>query len=617
MSVSDRSSLESAASRRIPLEDFFRKPERTRVSLSPEGTKVAFLAPFERRLNVHVQSLADGEVRRVTHATERDIAGFLWVNEDRILFGQDQGGDENYRLYSVGADGEGQLDLTPFDDVQCQIVDELEANPNEILFQMNHRDPEHFDVYRLDVTTGEMTMVAENPGNVQSWVTDHDGTLRVATTTDGVNSTLLYRRTEEEEFREVASYDFRESASPLEFSFDDPEELIVASSVGRDRSVICRFDLRTGEEGEVLYEHPRVDVNHILVSRVRRKITGVAYDDDRPGWHFFDEERRRHQEIVDAALPDTVNQFISWTRDETKYVIGSVSDRSRAVYHVFDAASGELTPLFASAPWLSPGDLCPMEPVSFESRDGLTIRGYLTRPLGQSSSKPAPLVLLVHGGPWWRDTWGFQPEVQFLANRGYAVLQVNYRGSTGYGRAFWSASFGQWGLAMQDDLTDGVRWAIDTGVADPERVAIYGGSYGGYAALSGLCKTPDLFRCGVSFVGVSNLFTWIKAFPPYWRPLLEMVYEMVGHPERDEERFRATSPYFNADRIRVPLFVAQGANDPRVRKEESDQIVEALESRGVPVSYLVKENEGHGFMNEENQFEFYHAMEAFLGEHLK
>lgn len=602
----------------LPLEDFFRKAERTRVAISPQGTRVAFLAPYERRLNVHVQDLASGSVTRVTHATERDIAGFLWANEDRVLFAQDQGGDENYRLYSVGADGEGTLDLTPFENVQCQIVDELEASPNEILFQMNDRDPEHFDVYRLDVTTGEMTMVAANPGNVQSWVTDHDGNLRVAVTTDGVNSALLYRQTEENEFREVARYDFRESASPLDFSFDDPEELIVASSVGRDRSVICRLDLRTGEEGEVLYEHPRVDVSQILVSRVRRKITGVAFEDDRPGWHFFDDERRRLQETVDAALPGTVNQFISWTRDETKYVIGSTSDRSRAVYHVFDTVSGRLTQLFTSAPWLDPEALRPMEPIHFQSRDGLTVHGYLTRPRGHDDqSGPAPLVLLVHGGPWWRDTWGFQPEVQFLANRGYAVLQVNYRGSTGYGRAFWSASFGQWGLAMQDDLTDAVEWAIASGIADRDRVAIYGGSYGGYAALSGLCKTPELYRCGVSFVGVSNLFTWIDAFPPYWRPFLEMVHEMVGHPERDEARFRATSPFFNADKIRVPLFVAQGANDPRVRKEESDQIVQALESRGVPVSYLVKDNEGHGFMNEENQFEFYHAMESFLAEHLK
>jgi dipeptidyl aminopeptidase/acylaminoacyl peptidase len=256
-----------------------------------------------------------------------------------------------------------------------------------------------------------------------------------------------------------------------------------------------------------------------------------------------------------------------------------------------------------------------MEPVSYTSRDGLKIHGYLTLPAG-STGKGLPLVVNPHGGPWTRDAWGFNPEVQFLASRGFAVLQMNFRGSAGYGRSFLESGFRQWGLAMQDDVSDGARWAIEQGIADPERIAIYGGSYGGYAALSGMTSTPDLYACGISYVGVSNLFTWIAAIPPYWKPYLEMLYEMVGHPEKDEERFRRTSPFFNADNIVAPLLVAQGANDPRVRKEESDQIVEALRGRGVAVEYLVKENEGHGFSNEENRFEFYRLMEKFLQDHL-
>lgn len=257
-----------------------------------------------------------------------------------------------------------------------------------------------------------------------------------------------------------------------------------------------------------------------------------------------------------------------------------------------------------------------MEPIQYESRDGLQIRGYLTLPHGVDAKK-LPLIVNPHGGPWARDSWGFNPEIQFLASRGYAVLQMNFRGSTGFGRKFMEASFGQWGLTMQDDVSDGVAWAVDQGIADPERVAIYGGSYGGYATLAGLTKTPELYACGISYVGVSNLFTWIEAIPPYWKPYLEMMYEMVGHPERDAERFRETSPLFQADRIAAPLFVAQGANDPRVRKEESDQIVEALEKRGIQVEYMVKDNEGHGFQNEENRFDFYRTMERFLDRHLK
>jgi dipeptidyl aminopeptidase/acylaminoacyl peptidase len=259
--------------------------------------------------------------------------------------------------------------------------------------------------------------------------------------------------------------------------------------------------------------------------------------------------------------------------------------------------------------------MAPMRPIRYESRDGLTIPGYLTLPAG-AEPHGLPLVVHPHGGPWARDGWGFDPEVQFLASRGFAVLQMNFRSSAGFGREFLEAGFGQWGLTMQDDITDGVRWAIEQGIAAPDRVAIFGGSYGGYATLSGLTKTPELYACGISYVGVSNLFTWIEAIPPYWKPYLEMIYEMVGHPEQDEDRLRSTSPFFNAERIRAPLFVAQGANDPRVRKQESDQIVAALRERGIDVEYLVKENEGHGFQNEENRFDFYRALERFLRRHL-
>jgi dipeptidyl aminopeptidase/acylaminoacyl peptidase len=260
--------------------------------------------------------------------------------------------------------------------------------------------------------------------------------------------------------------------------------------------------------------------------------------------------------------------------------------------------------------------MAPMQPIRYPSRDGLTIRGYLTTPTGTSRER-LPLVVNPHGGPWHRDSWGFDAEVQFLASRGYAVLQMNFRGSTGFGRRFFEASFGEWGRAMQDDVSDGVRWAVEQGVADPARVAIYGASYGGYAALAGLTGTPELYACGVSYVGVSNLFTWFEAIPPYWKPYLEMMHEMVGHPERDAARLRDTSPFFNADKIRVPLLVAQGGNDPRVRKQESDQIVTALKERGVDVAYLLRDDEGHGFVKEENQFAFYRELERFLATQLK
>jgi len=594
------------------------------VRLSPSGRFLSWTAPYERRLNVFVRDLhGDSEPVRVTGATERDVMGYVWANDERIVYGQDKGGDENYRLYAVGRDGSNPLDLTPFEEVQCRIVDDLEEVEGEILFQMNHRVKEVFDVYRIDVTTGEMRCVAENPGNVQAWYTDHHGRVRAATTTDGVNASLLFREQEEDGWQTVGTFSFKESVTPLLFTFDD-ERLYVCSNVGRDKAAILEYEPRRGEEVQLLFEHPEVDAGELLSSRRFQTITGVTYTTGKTEYRFFDERRERIQRFLDERLPDHENRLASHSRDERRYVVHSGGDRTRGSYWLLDVpenspgeSPGEprLERLFDSAPWLVEEELAEVRPIQYTSRDGLTIHGYLTLPAGREP-RNLPLVVNPHGGPWHRDVWGFDPEVQFLASRGLAVLHMNFRGSVGYGRAFWEASFRQWGLAMQDDVTDGVRWAIEQGIADPKRVAIYGGSYGGYATLAGITKTPDLYACAISYVGVSNLFTWIEAFPPYWKPFLEMIHEMVGHPERDAEQWRATSPLFQADKIRVPLLVVQGAQDPRVKKEESDQIVAALRERGVPVEYLLKENEGHGFSNEENQFEFYRALEAFLTEHL-
>jgi dipeptidyl aminopeptidase/acylaminoacyl peptidase len=598
----------------IPLEDFFRKPERVMLRLSPNGKQLAYLEPHRRRLNLVVRDLATGETRRVTDATERDIGGFIWANDERLIYVQDRGGDENFRLYAVGRDGSNPLDLTPFERVKCDLIDDLEDNDDEILFQMNRRTPEVFDVYRLNVHGGEMQMIAENPGNIQTWFTDHDGRLRLAATTDGVNTSILYREDEDRPWRTVATYDFKEFARPCLFTFDN-RGIYVTSNVGRDKAALFAYDLESGKESELIFEHPEVDVSRLLYSKRRKTITGSAYEVDRIEFGFFDDEMKRIHSYLEGKLPGYVNQLTSHSRDETRFIVHSGSDRTMGGYHLLDAEKMELTKLFDISPWLDERQMAPMRPVRYRTHDGLTVRGYLTVPPGGQPAK-LPTVVNPHGGPWARDSWGFDPEVQFLANRGYAVLQMNFRGSAGFGRAFLEASFRQWGLTMQDDITDGVRWAIDQGIADRDRVAIYGGSYGGFAALSGLTKTPELYACGISYVGVSNLFTWIAAIPPYWKPYLEMLYEMVGHPEEHAGQFRSTSPYFNAERIRVPLFVVQGANDPRVRKEESDQIVEALRQRGVEVEYLVKENEGHGFQNEENRFEFYRAMERFLERHL-
>jgi len=602
------------APRLIPVEDFFKNPESTGYDLSPDGEHLAFLKPWQNRLNVHVQKIGEEEVTRITSATERDIAGYIWANNERIAYVQDTAGDENFRVYAVDIDGSDSKELTPFEKVRASIIDELENDPEHMLIDMNKRDARVFDVYRININTGKMEMIAQNPGNITGWMTDHDGNLRIALTTDGVNTSVLYRDSEKDDFQALVTTSFKETLNPLFFTFDN-KNLYVASNIGRDKEAIYEYDVENKKNIRLLYEHPEVDVNSLMKSDKRKKITGTYYYTEKLHYHFFDEDREQLQAELEKRLPGVEVRVYSMSKDETKVLVRTFSDRSLGAYYYLNRGTNEFMKLVDISPWLNEDELSEMKPISYTSRDGLTIHGYLTLPKGVRA-KNLPVVINPHGGPWSRDTWGFIPEVQFLANRGYAVLQMNFRTSTGYGRKFWEAGFKQNGLAIQDDISDGVNWLIDQGIADLERVGIYGGSYGGYCTLAGVAFTPDLYACGVDYVGISSWFTILEGIPPYWEPMREMFFEMVGHPEKDKELLEKTSPLFHADKIKAPLFVAQGANDPRVNIKESNQIVEALKKRGVEVEYMVKDNEGHGFRNEENRFDFYRAMEKFLAKHL-
>ena len=572
------------------------------------------MQPWETRLNIHVQKIGSDDVVRVTSATERDIAGYFWANNNRLAYVQDKAGDENFKLYAVNADGTEESVLTPFDEVRVQIIDDLEDNEEEMIIGLNRRDQRIFDAYRININTGDMKMIAENPGNIAGWMTDNEGQLRIAITSDGVNTSLLYREKESEPFRPVLTTSFRETLAPLFFSFDN-QHIYASSNLGRDKQAIVKYDPATATELEILYQHPEVDVANLLRSKKRQIITGVMFITDKRHYHFFDEERKQLQKELQEKLTGEEVVVASMNRDEDKVLVRTFSDKSRGAYYYYDLNTKDFKKLVDISPWLDEKHMADMQPIKYQSSDGLTINGYLTLPKGVEPEN-LPVVVNPHGGPWARDYWGFNPEVQFLANRGYAVLQMNFRGSTGYGREFWEISFKEWGKSMQDDITDGVHWLISEGIADPDRVGIYGGSYGGYAVLAGLAFTPELYAAGVDYVGVSNIFTLLESLPPYWELYRQMFYEMVGDPVEDKELLEAASPLFHADKIQAPLFVAQGANDPRVKKAESDQIVEALQARGIDVPYMVKDNEGHGFRNEENRFDFYGAMEKFLAEHL-
>lgn len=607
--------------RKIPLEDFFRNSASSGYQISPDGRFISYLAPYHNRMNVFVRptDAQESEALRITNETARSIAGYMWADNEWILFMKDTAGDENYSLFGVKIDGSETRSYTPFPKVRVSLIDDLEEVPDEVLIGMNKRNPECFDPYRLNFKTGELTLLAENPGNIQGWMTDHAGLLRVAVAVvDGVNTQILYRSTEQEPFKAVLTTNFKDVVSFMEFTPDN-REVYAATNLGRDKLTLVRMNPATCEELEELFSHEKYDITSISYSRKRKKLLSVyATGHKKPVRHYFDSEEEAFRERVKAHFPGKRCGIADTDKQEEHYLIYVGSDRTRGAYYYYEAASDKMTHIADLAPWLPEEAMNEMHPITYTTRDGLEIEAYLTLPDGLTPEQAhnLPVVVNPHGGPWSRDCWGFSSETQFLANRGYAVFQMNFRGSTGFGRKFLEASYKQWGLKMQDDISDGVAWLVERGIANPKRVAIYGGSYGGYAVLAGLTFTPSLYACGIDYVGISNLFTFMQTIPPYWRPLLEMMHEQVGDPEADKEQLAATSPALHADRIVAPLFIAQGANDPRVNKAESDAMVKALQERGVEVDYMVKDDEGHGFCNQENRFDFYRAMEAFLEKYL-
>ncbi|WP_342503444.1 S9 family peptidase [Lysinibacillus sp. FSL L8-0126] len=599
----------------ISVEDFMKNPGNFGYELSPDGNYITFASAWNNRSNVFVKKMNDdSEPVRVSNSKDRDIAGFFW-KENSLLYLKDKGGDENFHIYSTTFNGSKEKDLTPYPNVTVGILSGLQGVKDEILIMMNKEDATVFDVYKLNVKTGKTKHVAKNPGNITNWLADRNGNVRVAVATDGVAGTILYRDSEKDEFKPFIEVEAGDEVVPLAFSKDN-QTIYATSNKGRDKVEVVKYDLEGNEK--VIMSNDEVDVSGVLYSAEQDKLLYGAYVTDKLHYQFFDKKFEKLFRKIQNKLGVHESELgiNDYNKEMTKFIVSVSSDTVYGKYYYYDSITGDLTELATLSPWLKPEGLAEMHPISYKSRDGLTINGYLTLPKNQQA-KDLPLIVNPHGGPWARDMWGFNPEVQLLANRGYAVLQVNFRSSTGYGKEFLQAGNKQWGLKIQDDITDGVQWAIDQGIADPERIGIYGASFGGYATLAGITYTPDLYAAAVDYVGVSNIFTLLNTIPPYWETMRNLFYERVGHPEKDKDLLTAVSPIFHADKIKTPLFVAQGANDPRVNKAESDQIVEALRARGVDVEYMLKDNEGHGFANEENRIEFYNAMVKFFDSHLK
>lgn len=600
----------------IPRRVLFGNPEKASPQISPDGTRMAYLAPVNNVLNVWVGEIGGDDYRPVTQDTDRGVRLYFWAEDNKhIMYIQDVGGNENWRLYATNLETKETRDLTPFENVQVRVVARDKHFPDELLIAMNKENPQVHDIYHLDLIAGELALQAKNPGNIADWVADRAFKVRgamVATADGGME--LLVRDNEESEWRRSVTWgpDDALNSGPLGFT-EDGQSIYLQDARDANAGRLVELHLATGDLS-VIAQDPHYDVATVMFHPDTHEVQAVAFNRDRVEWQVLDEAIKLDFDLIRQIHR---GDFAITSRDDADntWVIAFTVDNGSVAYYVYNRQRQSAEFLFDNRPELNQYVLATMQPVTFTARDGLTVHGYLTLPPGERN-KNLPMVLNVHGGPWARDVWGYHPEAQWLANRGYACFQVNYRGSTGYGKDFLNAGDKEWGRNMHYDLVDAVNWAVEQGIADPKKIAIYGGSYGGYAALVGATFTPDLFCCAVDIVGPSSLITLIKTIPPYWSTFLATLLKRVGNPETEEEFLKSRSPLFKVDQIKIPMLIAQGANDPRVKQAESEQIVEAMKSKGISYEYMLFPDEGHGFAKPENRIKFYIAAEKFLAQHL-
>ncbi len=614
----------------IDRDIFFDDPEIASGQISPNGEFISFRRPLDGVMNIWIKGIDEPfeDARPVTAETERPIPAYFWSHDSRhILFVNDQDGDENFNVFAVDPRAEPDEEtgvppsrnLTDMEDVRAQIYAVPRNEPEFMIIGLNDRDPRYHDVYRLHIESGEMELLFKNEEDIAGWNVDDDGQLRFAVrqTADGGTEIL---QPVDDELKQVYKVDFEESAGIMRFH-EDGEHVYLVTNKGDDVDLM-RFVLFNPETGEktLVEEDPEgeVDFAGATFSNVTDELLATYYIGDRRRMYFHNDQFKQDYETVREQLPKGDISFGSRTKDETLWLVSVTRDVDPGATYLYNRETGEVTFQYRPRPDLPTEHLAEMIPLRYTARDGLEIPAYLTIPQGVEPENLA-VIVLPHGGPWARDTWGYRSEAQFLANRGYAVFQPNFRGSTGFGKEFLNAGNKEWGTGyMQHDITDGLKYLIEEGIADPERIGIYGGSYGGFATLAGLAFTPELYAAGVSFVGPSNIITLLESIPPYWEPMIKMFHNRVGDPDdpEDRERLKEQSPLFSAEQIQAPLLVVQGANDPRVVQHESDQIVVAMRELGREVEYIVAPDEGHGFRRPDNRIAFYVAMEDFFAEHI-
>lgn len=610
----------------IPREILFGNPKYASPTLSPDGQYLAYLAPLDGVLNVYVRDTWDDSTARpVTNDSSRGIRSVTWAQDSRtILYLQDHEGNENFHLFAVDTTATGAVarDLTPGDDVKASSVMTNKRYPDHVLVGTNQREASIFDMFRCTIATGDMELVADNPGDVVGWGSEDESfEVRMAVVRNQEDSSNTIRIRDDgssSEWRDLITFPYGEDGGFVDFCADGGKTAYITSTLGRETKALLKVDLKTGEVLEEVSQNDKCDVRAITLDEDTKEVRAVAYNYARTERVFFDAELEQDYGVLDSLKPDGSEVSVaSRTRDEKLWVVAFTRSDGPTEYVLYNQVEKKTTPLFVSKPDLLEYDLQPMEDVRIPARGGLELVGYHTRAAGVAEYEKPPLILLVHGGPWARDFWGFNPQAQWFANRGYSTLQVNFRGSTGYGKSFLHKGDKEWGVGdMQHDLTDAVHWAIDQGLADPDKICIYGGSYGGYACLAGLTFTPDLYCCGVDIVGPSNVKTLLDSIPAYWGPLRNQMLLKIGDVDSDEEFNKKISPLFHIDNIKSPLLIGQGANDPRVKQAEADQIAFAMKKKGIPVEYVLYPDEGHGFARPPNRIDFNGRVEIFLQKHL-
>lgn len=616
MATATTSPVSQALPPLIPRETLFGNPDRTRPQLSPDGKYLAYVAPDEKNvLQVWLRTVGEDDDQQLTADQKRGIRLYVWTyNPNQLIYLQDSDGDENFHLYLVNVQSKLVRDLTPFQGVKAQPIDLDPEFPDQVLVGMNLNDRQKFDVYRVNLNNGAVEFETDNPGNIVSWVADAQFQIRaaIAATPDG-GSDLLFRETPDQSFELLRHWGPDDEGSAVTFS-EDGKTLYITGSHDANAQRLIALDLASRQE-TVMAADDQYDVGGVVIHPTQRRIQAVSFYKDKVEWQILDESIADDFNAI-AQIRDGEFAITNRTLADDTWLVGYATDDGPVYYYVYNREAKTHSLLFSNQPELETLQLASMQPISYQARDGLTIHGYLTTPVG-IEAKNLPTVLLVHGGPWARDTWGYSPIVQWLANRGYAVLQVNFRGSTGYGKAFLNAGNREWAAKMHDDLIDAVNWIVDQGIADRNKVAIMGGSYGGYATLVGLAFTPEVFAAGVDIVGPSNLVTLMQSIPPYWAPMKAMFAHRLGDLDTEEEFLKARSPLFFIDRIQKPLLIGQGANDPRVKQAESEQIVEAMQKANKPVEYALYTDEGHGFARPENRLHFFAIAEEFLSKYLE